>query len=49
MVASTEKPVRIPCVRLNYLGEGFMIDSRCDGVADVPSCYGLHIPSVHLS
>lgn len=47
MVSSTEKPVRIPCVRLNYLGEELIIDTKCDGVADVQSCFHLHIPSVH--
>lgn len=47
MVFSTEKPVRIPCVRLNYLGEELIIDTKCDGIADVRSCFHLHIPSVH--
>lgn len=46
MVSSTEKPVRIPCVRLNYLGEEFITDTKCDGMANVQSCPGLHIPSV---
>lgn len=44
---STEKPFRIPCVRLNYLGEGFTVGTKCDGMANVCSCSGLYIPGVH--
>lgn len=32
---------------LNYLGEELIMDPKCDGICNVPSSSGLHIPNMN--